>query len=341
MSLNIKEIIDSEKFVGISDFKFSEFCSSENFQKENKHSDVTILEEKNEKNINYVWYISNNFKIKSNSIIFCQADVVEHFFSVLKNYEKLENIILITHQSDRKITKKVFNLKPEFVSKWFATNVCFSHPDLIPIPIGVNNSFYKINPNSEDIIKAISKKNEKKINKAYVNFNINTKQFHRLHTIKMAKSSNFFYHQNEKLNKEDYLIELAKYRYTLCPWGNGFDTHRVWESIYLGSIPIIKYHRAYKHVDNIPLSVVKSFKNLEEKNHELKKHDDKKIFFSYWSKLIKDLKLDKEESSYQYEDISKVNNDFKKFINKRRMFQSIKKRLKTFIFKIYKNVLYL
>ena len=34
MSLNIKEIIDSEKFVGISDFKFSEFCSSENFQKE-------------------------------------------------------------------------------------------------------------------------------------------------------------------------------------------------------------------------------------------------------------------------------------------------------------------
>ena len=97
MSLNIKEIIDSEKFVGISDFKFSEFCSSENFQKEIKRSDVTILEEKNEKNINYVWYISNNFKIKSNSIIFCQADVVEHFFSVLKNYEKLENIIPVSY----------------------------------------------------------------------------------------------------------------------------------------------------------------------------------------------------------------------------------------------------
>ena len=77
MSLNIKEIIDSEKFVGISDFKFSEFCSSENFQKEIKRSDVTILEEKNEKNINYVWYISNNFKIKSNSIIAAGSVVIQ------------------------------------------------------------------------------------------------------------------------------------------------------------------------------------------------------------------------------------------------------------------------
>ena len=38
---------------------------------------------------------------------------------------------------------------------------------------------------------------------------------------------------------KEYLEELAQYRYCLCVRGNGLDTHRFWEALYLGVIPIV------------------------------------------------------------------------------------------------------
>jgi hypothetical protein len=37
----------------------------------------------------------------------------------------------------------------------------------------------------------------------------------------------------------EYLRELAEHRFCLCIRGNGVDTHRFWESLYLGVIPVI------------------------------------------------------------------------------------------------------
>jgi hypothetical protein len=32
---------------------------------------------------------------------------------------------------------------------------------------------------------------------------------------------------------------LAQYKWCICPEGNGVDTHRLWEAMYLGCIPIV------------------------------------------------------------------------------------------------------
>jgi putative cell wall-binding protein len=36
-----------------------------------------------------------------------------------------------------------------------------------------------------------------------------------------------------------YLRELSTYKFCLCIRGNGIDTHRFWESLYLGVVPVI------------------------------------------------------------------------------------------------------
>ena len=48
----------------------------------------------------------------------------------------------------------------------------------------------------------------------------------------------------ERENKDlvGYLDSLIRYKYVLCPEGNGIDTHRFWETIYAGSIPVSKKH---------------------------------------------------------------------------------------------------
>lgn len=37
-----------------------------------------------------------------------------------------------------------------------------------------------------------------------------------------------------------YLRSISEHDFVLCPRGNGRDTHRLWETLYLGSIPIVK-----------------------------------------------------------------------------------------------------
>ena len=46
--------------------------------------------------------------------------------------------------------------------------------------------------------------------------------------------------QEPNLTKKDYLDALTNYKYIFCPEGLGLDTHRFWETIYAGSIPVTK-----------------------------------------------------------------------------------------------------
>ena len=45
---------------------------------------------------------------------------------------------------------------------------------------------------------------------------------------------------NEVNPFRDYLLDLKSHKYSLCPQGNGYDTHRFWESLYMKTIPIVK-----------------------------------------------------------------------------------------------------
>ena len=337
---NINEIIDSEKFAQLADYIFSEFTSIENFQRIIKNENKTILETKNEKNIGYVWYVSDELKIKSNSIVFCQADLVEYFFSIIKEYSDLKNIILITHQSDRAITGGLFRSKPHSITKWFATNVCYYNENLIPIPLGVNNLFYKVHPNRYDIEKVERKLLDKKENLIYSNFNINTRHFHRHNALRESIKSKFCKVETNKLNKQQYLNEISNYRYILCPWGNGYDTHRVWESMYLDSTPVVKKNRKFRQVLDIPLIEIDTFKNLDI--NKLKVKNDsiyEKLNFSYWANIIKNEVTAESNEVEINKNINFENQHFRINKNKLNKLKSLKKQTKYFIFRVYKKFL--
>lgn len=50
----------------------------------------------------------------------------------------------------------------------------------------------------------------------------------------------FFSTIQARLNRRKYRELLRRHRFVLCPRGNGMDTHRFWESLYAGSIPIVE-----------------------------------------------------------------------------------------------------
>ena len=48
----------------------------------------------------------------------------------------------------------------------------------------------------------------------------------------------------------------------MCPRGNGIDTHRVWEALYMGCIPICKPYLAHMFNDTLPILFVNAWSDI-------------------------------------------------------------------------------
>jgi len=98
-----------------------------------------------------------------------------------------------------------------------------------------------------------------------------------------------------KVPKEEFYETLSKFYYNVCPMGNGFDTHRFWETLMVGTIPIVKSHDFYDNLlfqyPKLPIIVVKSWEELptiiesftQERYNELwNKADISSGLYNYW-----------------------------------------------------------
>jgi hypothetical protein len=85
--------------------------------------------------------------------------------------------------------------------------------------------------------------------------------------------------------------------------GNGFDTHRFWETLMVGTIPIIKSHDYFDNLlfqyPNLPVVVVRSWEQLpllidslsQEKYNELFQNANIDVIMSeFWEKKARSFK---------------------------------------------------
>ena len=245
---------------------------------------------------NLITFINTNFEIKENDIIFCQSDYLELFFEIFKNVD-YENITLISSQSDRKISKNLYKKKPNCVFKWYSANVNCSKSNLIPIPLGIAPYRNSKSVIFEDLEKVNLLKNKK--NKIYINFNLNTNYFHRARAFQQANKNINYDFKNFK-NYDEYLNDLNQYKFSLAPWGNGIDTHRIWESLYLGVIPITKDHLHYRSFNNLPLLLVNSYRKLSQIDDSInfENINYEKLTIKWWENIIrKNKKLSKNKQT--------------------------------------------
>ena len=234
------------------------------------------------------------FTIKSDDIVFCKTDYIQQLFYFLNNNPHLNNLKLITHESDYSITENIFSNKPINISKWYAINVDYTHENLIPIPLGIGNDHSTIS-------LKIAHLNECKHNPSkllYINHRVWTNPDDRKWIYDYFLNVDWCTIKQPNLSFDEYIDDLNSHKFMLCPKGNGIDTHRLWECIYhKGIIPIIESHINYEMCVEYPVLIVNSFKDLteeflEKKYMEIKyrKCDCEKLDVKY---IIKKIKQDK------------------------------------------------
>ena len=92
-----------------------------------------------------------------------------------------------------------------------------------------------------------------------------------------------------------FLRKLRENSFVITPRGNGVDTHRLWETLYMGGIPIIRKDPMLKDlVKDLPVLVVDDWRQihdlkfLERSWYEIrsKTHRFEKLDIDYWKKKI-------------------------------------------------------
>lgn len=334
-------IINSSKFIRLSDYVFSAVVEVSEYKKFYSETS-TIIFEKIIDESNFVFFINNYLNIKDGDVIYSHTEAVEGLFKLL-NKCNLKNLILISGQSDIAVNKKLYQKKPKCIKYWFGNNINYEINKLIPIPLGINNDYISTNPNEQDFIDFKFKNFNEKNNNLYSNFNINTRPFHRLDAYNFSIKNSSTFSNFTKLNKSDFLSELNNYKFVIAPFGNGLDTHRVWEAIYSNSIPIVKEHTAFNSFKELPIHFVKNFKDIDNKNLSKLKFDVNFLRlcdFNYWKDLILDhkSKLNFDFKSSNEQSISVPSIEIIKKITRKTKINSLKKSFIMFIFKIYKKI---
>jgi hypothetical protein len=241
--------------------------------------------------------------LKKNAIIYSTQDYIDFLFENLKFSSR--KYILITHQSDYYVDIARFSRKPNCIKKWYTSKAEYDHPDIIQIPIGfaILDDF----PNSMEIYKNWFNDNiirfrsiEKDNKTVYCNYMIDNYRPDRSQVAPkmIANGVNCFIPEdkhtaNGRLLFPEYCEDMSRFKFVASPPGNGWDSNRTWDALYVDSIPIVIKHKMFKDYNNLPILQVNDYSNvtpklLEDyleyyKNHEF---DYTIASLSYWKNRI-------------------------------------------------------
>jgi hypothetical protein len=209
---------------------------------------------------------------------------------------KNSNLIISGH-SDYGITdKEVEFFNP---SVWYTINK--QSDKIFALPLGITNNtneseLHQIYGNLDSMIEVMNEPKQDK-NLAYMNFNISTYPQERQQVFDLFQHNDWVTQgiiENTIQGRTRFLREIRNHTFVLCPRGNGVDTHRLWETLYMGSIPIVKRDIAYSDFEDLPICFINNwnevnfdFLNQEKQRITSRDWNMDKLKVSYWIEKIK------------------------------------------------------
>jgi hypothetical protein len=179
---------------------------------------------------------------------FCKSDWLEYFFRELAPDSPF---VLFTANSDRTIGRKFVRhlQRPNFVA-WFAVNAAFSHPRLFAIPLGIGDP-NSVHGHAGGDLRAVQRRQVPKTRLMEVSFDVKTNPTERLRCLEKTGLE-----LDPPAAKPEYLERIASSYFCVAPRGNGIDTHRLWEALYLQTVPVVTRSLLADQHPDLPLVVL-------------------------------------------------------------------------------------
>jgi hypothetical protein len=194
----------------------------------------------------------------------CQQARVLFVYTHLLEYFRLyiapclhQPFVLISHNSDHTVGLQDLDLlnHPQLVH-WWAQNVDVAHSRLSALPIGLANRQWGADK-LEQLLAAAQHIHKDRL--LYANVALtHPSRTQALAAAKQVAGATF----ESGLDYPAYLASMARHQFCLCPRGNGLDSHRLWEALYLDCIPIIVKADWTAAYSGLPLLVLAQWEAL-------------------------------------------------------------------------------
>jgi hypothetical protein len=194
--------------------------------------------------------------VKMSRVIFCDGYQVERFIEALGS--ELGGKILIVGNSDRDWFDFPISLIPKIKAVFLQNSFVDDHR-IFTLPIGVENLTYFRNGRARNFGPNLVKM--QKIDKVLVGPFSPTHYIRSTLIENLQKSSRVEAPSSLFLDPFSYAKYAAQFAYVASPRGNGEDTHRAWESLYRGTVPVLLKNMWSLSIQKlgIPISLIEAW----------------------------------------------------------------------------------
>lgn len=226
-----------------------------------------------------------------------------------QQHETDKRLVMITSHSDLGISRELYEANRHRARFWITTNKscevsAAATPKLFGLPLGLTNfmegsPLHELYSNTEqiEIARRIGASGKKCL--CYMNFSTNTNPAIR-HPIwaKFCEKDfvNWELPENTEVARLNYLCKMAQSKFVICPPGNGEDTHRLWEALYVGCIPVVLNSPVHDDWQDLPILFVKSWEDVTEDflnkmwiEMAWRDYNFAKLTGKYWEDLVEKL----------------------------------------------------
>jgi hypothetical protein len=198
--------------------------------------------------------------IEQAKTLFCPSHLLEEFLSIYG--DRIAGQVLIIGNSDRDFDGFELPL-PRSIRTVFIQNLSFKSDLLRALPIGIENLRLNFNGRPENFDnKYVIRQKENRI--LIGPFALSHPERNFINELKKYDRSKLEVNQ-DRLSPLQYAELSSKFKFVACPRGNGVDTHRFWETLYRGSIPVIKSSEWSKNLKVLGLPYIE-IKDWDEEN---------------------------------------------------------------------------
>jgi hypothetical protein len=192
------------------------------------------------------------------------------------------NWIVIHRDNDRSFSHDHYKHKRESVKHVYTINCNINVSDVTAIPYGLAS----INGDSTTLCE-IQKEEIEQVDKVFCRMNVNNSTKERNKAVNELISNDLVTMATEQIACDDFYRKIKSHKYTMSLQGEGKDAMRTWESIFLGSIPIVSECVEMRHFDDMPLVYYPGSINREWLDSiSMNEKSLKRARMSYWKNEI-------------------------------------------------------
>jgi hypothetical protein len=222
-------------------------------------------------------------------LVFCKTDFVFNLFDALNEIDNRHPIVLCTHNSDYAIDDELYRHRHPSIAAWYAENAFVKgcgHHRVYAIPLGIERVLGGGYSSDKQVLINQLKKPRKIINDVYMCHNNVTNLKERTTAEAHFGGHPWCTHDPHGIQFADYIARVHSHRFVVCPHGNGMDSHRMWEALYMGVTPILKRNDWSEQWEDMAV-LVNDWKDFYPGEHFQKEFDTNRLTVSHWIRQMR------------------------------------------------------